>query len=117
MAQHLTCEAIGCAVDLRSAEAMERALRSAAARAGATVVAEAAHAYHGGGLTMVLLCAESHLLISTWPEADYALVEVLLCGEAARPDLAAEVVKGALRAAEWRVHASTLELPPASYSS
>jgi len=61
---------------------------------------------------MVLLCAESHLLVSTWPEADYALVEVFLCGRRADPEAAAEALRAALRPARWRVHRAAVEPPP-----
>ena len=74
-------------------------------------MADTVHAYHGGGLTMVLLCAESHLLVSTWPEASYALVEVFLCGDQADPEVAAEVLRGALRPQSWEVHTAAVRAP------
>ena len=109
---HWTCEARGCAADLTDAAALGEALRAAADRARATVVGEASHAYHGGGLTLVLLCAESHLLVSTWPEAGYALVEVFLCGDRSDPAVAAEVLRGALGPEEWLVHRLAVDPPP-----
>ena len=111
---HWTCEAVACAADLTDAPALRKALRAAAAAANATVVGEIEHAYHGGGegLTMVLLCAESHLLLSTWPESDYALVEVFLCGQGADASSAANALKDALRPGEWKTHEAKVQTPP-----
>ena len=114
-APHWTCEAFGCGVDLTSRELLEGMLLRAAELAGATVVADATHAYHGGGLTIVVLCAESHLLISTWPEADYALVEVFLCGPNPRPKSAVDHMRETLQAKEWRVHQAAVNVPDAKH--
>ena len=110
---HWTCEALGCAADLSDAQAVRTALLEAAEVAKATVVGEASHVYHGGagGLTMVLLCAESHLLISTWPEAGYALVEVFLCGSKSDPEAAAAMVREALGPTTWRTHTADVSAP------
>ena len=37
------------------------------------------------GVTAVLVLAESHILVSTWPEHRLALVDILLCNEAMDP--------------------------------
>lgn len=110
---HWTCEAVACRTPLDDAGLLGEALRAAAEAAHATVVGSVRHAYHGGGggLTMVLLCAESHLLVSTWPEADYALVEVFLCGQHANASAAADSLRSALDPGEWRVHNAPVRTP------
>ncbi len=111
---HWTCEAVGCAADLTDAAAVHDAMRAAASAAGATIVGEVQHAYHGGGegLTMVLLCAESHLLVSTWPESDYALIEVFLCGQDADATSAADTLRAALAPTQWKTHCAPVQTPP-----
>lgn len=62
---------------------IESLMRTAAAAAGARVVA--AHFHHfgaQGGVTGVLLLAESHLSIHTWPEAGFAAIDAFMCGDA-----------------------------------
>jgi len=111
---HRTCEAIACrGVPLDDADQLRQALGAAAEAGRATVVGSAEHAYHGGGggLTMVLLCAESHVLVSTWPEADYALVEVFLCGGDANVAAATDAMRSALAPGEWRVHDAPVRPP------
>lgn len=62
---------------------LETALRAAAKAAGATILSGAFHHFGGGnGVTGVLLLAESHISIHTWPERDYAAIDIFICGEA-----------------------------------
>ena len=68
---------------LRDAAAGERALRGAARAAGAVVIDARFHGFPGrGGYTGVLLLAESHATIHTWPELRYAALDLFLCGGA-----------------------------------
>ncbi|MEE4289238.1 MAG: adenosylmethionine decarboxylase [Erythrobacter sp.] len=74
---------------------LEAILRRAAGAAGATVLA--AHFHHFGpgmGVTGVLMLAESHISIHTWPEHRFAALDVFMCG-AARIDAAIEVIEAA----------------------
>ncbi|SIS50467.1 adenosylmethionine decarboxylase [Paracoccus saliphilus] len=62
---------------------LEAALRAAAKAAGATILSGAFHHFGGGnGVTGVLLLAESHISIHTWPERDYAAIDIFMCGDA-----------------------------------
>lgn len=56
-------------------------LREAAAAGGATVVGQASAVFDNGAVTAVLLLAESHLSVHTWPEYGYASFDVLTCGK------------------------------------
>lgn len=55
-------------------------LLRAAEEAGASVVGMVTHRYTPQGVSIVLLVAESHISIHTWPEEDYAAVDVYTCG-------------------------------------
>lgn len=46
---------------------------------GYTVVGRASHAFKPHGVTVVLLLSESHLSIHTWPEREFAVVEMVTC--------------------------------------
>lgn len=74
-------------IDLWEAERLndvahvERALRAAAERCGATLLDVRLHVFgEGGGVTGVALLAESHISIHTWPEAGFAAFDVFMCG-------------------------------------
>ena len=83
---------------LRDAAAIEALLRRAALAAGARILHGHFHRFgEGGGVTGVLLLAESHISIHTWPEAGFAALDIFMCGEA-RPRVALEVVEAELGA-------------------
>lgn len=52
---------------------------------GLTVLGTNFFRFPGGGFTGTVLLAESHAAVHTWPEQDYAWVEIASCGEAAGP--------------------------------
>jgi S-adenosylmethionine decarboxylase len=90
---------------LRSAADIDTLLRAAAVAAGATVLHSHFHVFgEGQGVTGVVLLAESHISIHTWPEVGFAAADIFMCG-AARPQLAMDMIKQALQpgVAEVRV--------------
>ena len=48
-------------------------------RAGATVVHRVAHEFPGKGLTCVLILAESHAVLHTWPETGTVNIDIFSC--------------------------------------
>ncbi len=67
----------------RDMDALESALRDAACEAGAQVIGAKFHRFGDkGGVTGVVLLAESHISIHTWPELDYAAIDIFMCGAA-----------------------------------
>ena len=46
---------------------------------GLAVVAQQAVPFAGGGLTLVWVLAESHLVLHLWPEEGYATVDLHVC--------------------------------------
>ncbi|HET7573324.1 MAG TPA: adenosylmethionine decarboxylase [Gaiellaceae bacterium] len=56
-------------------------LRAAAADGGATVLGEEFCTFANGAVTGVLVLAQSHLSVHTWPERSLANVDLLSCGE------------------------------------
>lgn len=77
---HLLVDLFG-AAHLTDAARLEDALHAAAAAAGATVIASHFRSFPGAaGVTGMLLLAESHISIHTWPELGYAAVDIFICG-------------------------------------
>lgn len=77
---HLLIELWG-AKHLGDSARTEAALREGAVTAGATILH--CHLHHFGpnaGLSGVLVLAESHISIHTWPERGYAAIDVFMCG-------------------------------------
>lgn len=55
------------------------AFASALTRAGATVVQASSHEFPGTGLTSVLILAESHAVLHTWPETGTVNIDIFSC--------------------------------------
>ena len=63
----------------RTTDEVVAAFTSALERAGATVVQTSSHAFPGAGLTSVLILAESHAVIHTWPETGTINIDIFSC--------------------------------------
>lgn len=75
----------------------DRALREAAAVAGATLLHLHLHHFSpNGGYSGVAVLAESHISIHTWPERGYAAIDIFMCG-ACDPYKAVPVLRAAFR--------------------
>jgi S-adenosylmethionine decarboxylase len=61
----------------------------AAKRAEATIIDVVFHEFNPFGISGVVVIAESHLSIHTWPEHRYAAVDIFSCGETLKPAEAA----------------------------
>jgi S-adenosylmethionine decarboxylase len=69
------------AVVLTDADGLRATLYAGAEAGGATVVGEEFHVFPNGAVTGVLVLAQSHLSIHTWPELRLANVDLLTCGD------------------------------------
>lgn len=109
---HLLADLSGIAPErLRDCAALERLLREAAVAAGAQVLHGHFHSFGPGqGVTGVLLLAESHISLHTWPEVGFAAVDIFMCG-AALPQLALDIIQAALQAAHCELQ-SVRRAPP-----
>lgn len=77
---------------------IERTLKRCVEAAGATLLHLHLHRFgSGGGVSGVAVLAESHISFHSWPEADYAALDVFMCGEA-KPALAIPVLQEAFSA-------------------
>jgi S-adenosylmethionine decarboxylase len=75
-------------------ERVRSTLFAAAEAAGTTVVGEQFHVFANGAVTGVLLLAQSHLSIHTWPEHRLANVDLLSYGDAGADELARSLADG-----------------------
>jgi S-adenosylmethionine decarboxylase len=102
--RQVMAELMGCdPVLLADHAAVERLMNEAALAAGATIVQSAFHTFNPYGVSGVVIIAESHLAIHTWPEHGYAAVDVFTCGTSVDPGLAVEALAGSLKAAQTRI--------------
>ena len=79
-ATHLIVEFYG-ACNLQNTAGMRTEMVAAAENAGAKVLDSSFHKFGKNlGVTGVVLLAESHISIHTWPEFSYAAIDVFMCG-------------------------------------
>jgi S-adenosylmethionine decarboxylase len=116
----LLVDALDCEGPLDDGPVLAAALRAAALEAGAQPVGEVVHRYVPHGVTVALILAESHILLSTWPEHRLALLDVQLCNPTMDPAQVWSILSPLLRPAEQRLHpvrrawgAAALEEQPA----
>ena len=93
LGRHLLLELRECNIAvLDDLEYLENALVSAAKEAGATVIDESFHQFAPQGVSGVVLIAESHLSLHTWPEHAYAAVDIFTCGTTVKIEVAADLL-------------------------
>jgi len=107
LGRHLLLELFDCDAEaLNSLDTVKASMVEAAKRAQATIVDVVFHEFNPFGISGVVVIAESHLAIHTWPEYRYAAVDVFSCGDVLQPQVAADYLVEQLGAAR----ASVVEL-------
>ena len=87
LAKHLLAEYYGCdPAMLDNQEYLAPILEEAVRAAKATVMKTCLHKFSPQGVSGVVILAESHLAVHTWPEHGYAAVEIFTCGDVAMPE-------------------------------
>ncbi|MBI5189240.1 MAG: S-adenosylmethionine decarboxylase proenzyme [Nitrospirae bacterium] len=90
LGKHLLVEMKDCNSEiLKDLYEVQSAMVAAANEAKATVVEVAFHEFNPFGISGMVIIAESHLSIHTWPEYGYAAVDVFTCGDLIKPEVAA----------------------------
>jgi S-adenosylmethionine decarboxylase len=93
---HLLIDLWG-ATNLGDPDLIDAAMRAAAEEAGATILHSHFHHFSpNGGVSGVVVLAESHMSIHTWPERDFAAVDIFMCG-ACDPYLSVPLLKAAFK--------------------
>src|SRR4249920_1299043 len=94
LGRHILVEFIGCNSDvLNDVALIEKGMITAAQDAGATVIQSTFHHFSPFGVSGVVVIQESHLAIHTWPEYQYAAVDLFTCGETVDPWVSFEHLK------------------------
>jgi S-adenosylmethionine decarboxylase len=109
--RHLLAELYGCDdTIINNVEQIRRHMLRAANEIGATVVGEVFHQFSPSGVSGVVVIAESHLSIHTWPETRYVAIDIYTCGGLS-PSLGIFHLAGALGAGQCRIQEILRGLP------
>jgi S-adenosylmethionine decarboxylase proenzyme len=107
LGRHILAEYYGCDINvLNSLELIEQSMREAVIKSGATIIGSTFHQFNPHGVSGVIVIAESHMAMHTWPEYGYAAVDFFTCGERVNPWRAFEFMNEKLKS----VRNSTKEL-------
>ena len=86
LGRHLLVELYGCdRARLDDEEFLRNHCVAAAEAMGATVVGVHAHRFQPMGVSVVVVLAESHLALHTWPEHGTASFDVFICSDSTDP--------------------------------
>lgn len=95
---HAVYDLTDCATSNPEPAELLEAMRATVARLGCTVLGELPVMFQPHGATCVLVLAESHLTVSTWPEHKLTHVDLFTCRADADPDEAIAPILAALGA-------------------
>ena len=94
LGSHLLVELYGCDPDsLKREDCVASAMRTAAVESKATVVDQSFHEFRPYGVSGAVIIQESHYTIHTWPEHEYAAVDLFYCGGTVLVHRAVEVLQ------------------------
>lgn len=80
--KHLLLELYDCErKKLDDEDYLKKILAEAAIKAKATILGSVSHKFDPQGVTILILLAESHISIHTWPEHRYAAVDLFSCSK------------------------------------
>ncbi|MBU6153345.1 MAG: adenosylmethionine decarboxylase [Bdellovibrionales bacterium] len=87
LGRHLLLEFSGCDRELiNSLDHVRECMLESAKLSNAQIVTDVFHRFNPHGLSGVVVIAESHIAIHTWPEHGCASVDVFSCGAAMKPE-------------------------------
>jgi S-adenosylmethionine decarboxylase len=83
---------------LNDVEYLRTLLADVARLIGATVIKDSFYQFTPQGVSGVVIIAESHISIHTWPEYSFAAVDVFTCGDVIEPKNAVKPMSERLKA-------------------
>ena len=99
LGKHVLIELFGCNHELlNDIEYLRKALSDVATQIGATVIKDSFYQFTPQGVSGVVIIAESHLSIHTWPEHNFAAIDVFTCGDVIKPKDAVKPLAEKLKA-------------------
>lgn len=104
LGSHFLVEYYGCdSKILNNSAKIQKLMLGAASMSGATVLKSYFHKFLPHGVSGIVLITESHFSIHTWPEHEYAAVDIFTCGTGVDPSIAIERIKFGLNSTDARL--------------
>jgi len=97
LGRHLLVDYYGCGSSLLNDPVLlEKHLKIAVSKAGATIVSSTFRTFEPYGVSGIIIIAESHFAIHTWPEYNFASIDFFTCGDSVDPRKANEYIEKVL---------------------
>jgi S-adenosylmethionine decarboxylase len=100
----LLVDLYGCQGNIDDGRFLRKTLEEAAKSVKSKIIRRVTQRFSPTGVTVILILAETHISIHTWPEKGYAALDIFICGEEKNPEPAWEVVKEALKPASFKIY-------------
>jgi len=81
LGQHLILEFYKCNSVINNLKKLSPALEKIVKNSGGRILETAYHKFKPQGISGIMIIAESHVAIHTWPEHKFAAVDVFTCSE------------------------------------
>lgn len=81
---------------INNVEFIEASFLEAVRKSNATIISHNFHKFSPHGVSGVVVIAESHVSIHSWPEYNYAAVDIFTCGDTIDPWVIQEYLKETL---------------------
>lgn len=115
LGKHLIVELYGCSFERTNDPVeVEETLIQAVNLSNATIVKPVFHHFAPHGVSGVVVIAESHFTIHTWPEYGYCALDIFTCGDQIDSDASLRFLKQAFQAhnmSVMEVQRGMLDLP------
>lgn len=83
---------------INDVEFIESTFLNATRASQATIISHNFHKFSPHGVSGIVVIAESHVSIHSWPEYSYAAVDIFTCGDTIDPWVIQEYLKNAFKA-------------------
>ena len=98
LGRHILAEYYGCDVHiLNDLELLQNYMREAVIESGATIIDSTFHKFNPHGISGVIVIAESHMALHTWPEYGYAAIDFFTCGDRVDPSKSFDYINNRLK--------------------
>ncbi len=96
LGRQILVEFYDCDTDkINDVEFIESSILTATRKSGATIISHNFHKFSPHGVSGMVVIAESHVSIHSWPEYNYAAVDIFTCGDTIDPWVIQEYLKEA----------------------
>lgn len=108
--RELLVDLYGCEGDLDDAQFLTEVLKAAANKMGSKIIETTYHKFSPTGATVIIILAETHMSIHTWPEYRYAALDIFICSEEINPEVGWQAVRERLKPSSFEVHGLTRKI-------